>query len=1089
MVPVLVVGSASLLVLVGLVLAIIRWLLSEYRGPGLAAAASGPSVPPQPRPAEPWWEAQQRSLSKQAAAAAAAERGAGGGARGAGRQQQQEGEQQRARGGLAGGDPLAAMAAGGSHCRVCQAATTTRCSKCKAVSYCSTNCQRQDWNRGHKYECQRLQNQASVAAANRMAAAKGKLAKQTAAQAAAAAAARPPGGGAAAAPQEPQEEAPVPRQVIFPYAAFLRLVAGGAGRGRRSGPRGLANVGNSCYANATMQCLLATRPLRAFLDAGVHSAGCRKPPCAWCLLCELQELTARVADEGGEPLSVRQLLRNIRQVAKGMAYGRQEDTHELFYSVLNAVECIQLLEAGGKDAYDIRSRETTLINHVYGGYVRQQITCCSCGAASRRFFGFMDVVLDIPPGTAELEDALALHTQEEELDDGATSYQCDACSSRTRAFKSVKFEVAPNCLVLCLKRFGLGRFSKINRRVAAGEALNLGPFMADGAMDAGPYGYSLYAVIVHLDHMNSTTYGHYVAYVRAGDGRWYLCDDDSVVPVSLGKVLSANAYMLFYERDQPKPAPDPSYLRPGAAGAAGRAAPAAGACFFDAVASPPPSGLGLPAAASVPAPRPPRRAATEGATPAGAAAVAAAAAAAAAGGPPAGAPPPPRPPAPPLPYGDVSSAPEPAPAGAPPPPPAAAAAAAPSPAEQLRERLSRVSTAPAALVRMGGAADAEESARSPSTSSSDGEAIAAAVGAAPPAARESWSGGGGSGGGGSGSGGGAARRGEGVLMPPASELLAAARAQAEAAARAAGAAAPPAAAAPPPQPHLPSPFADALAAAAAAGGGPPPPAPRPPAVPAVAHSLRLEGGCVVLRAALPGVASSRDVGVTLLPDLLQVSVPGRFQLLEIDLPPALTGGRPVDSVSVKLFKRSGTLKVAVALGGSGGSGSGSDGAARERAEARRARRRAARWRAAEEPVVVDWWSSEAGSRDGSSLGGESSAASSAGPGTPRRGGRYGRGAGSGAGFGGGESASDAPSDGECIFAGGAARGALAAAAASGALSPLSSSLQLHTSMSTGDLFALGLHQTARAEHVLRRLSQAAPLPGASSSGGGAGGGD
>jgi hypothetical protein len=44
-------------------------------------------------------------------------------------------------------------------------------------------------------------------------------------------------------------------------------------------------------------------------------------------------------------------------------------------------------------------------------------------------------------------------------------------------------QVAPNCLALCLKRFGLGRFSKINRRVAAGETLDLGPFMAKGAMD------------------------------------------------------------------------------------------------------------------------------------------------------------------------------------------------------------------------------------------------------------------------------------------------------------------------------------------------------------------------------------------------------------------------------------------------------------------------------------------------------------------------------------------------------------------------------------------------------------------------------
>lgn len=60
-----------------------------------------------------------------------------------------------------------------------------------------------------------------------------------------------------------------------------------------------------------------------------------------------------------------------------------------------------------------RSRETTLINHIFGGYVRQQTTCCGCGAESRRYYSFMDVVLDIPHGVAELEDALALHTQGE----------------------------------------------------------------------------------------------------------------------------------------------------------------------------------------------------------------------------------------------------------------------------------------------------------------------------------------------------------------------------------------------------------------------------------------------------------------------------------------------------------------------------------------------------------------------------------------------------------------------------------------------------------------------------------------------------
>ena len=142
--------------------------------------------------------------------------------------------------------------------------------------------------------------------------------------------------------------------------------------------------------------------------------------------------------------------------------------------------------------------------------------------------------------------------------DGENRYQCDGCHSRVRARRSVKFEVAPNCLVLCLKRFGMGRFGKNNRRLAFGETLDLRPFMSKGGLDAGPAEYSLYGVVVHLDQMNSTTFGHYIAFVKGGDGRWYLCDDEEVKPVAPSMVLKHNAYMLFYQRQCPKPAPQPT---------------------------------------------------------------------------------------------------------------------------------------------------------------------------------------------------------------------------------------------------------------------------------------------------------------------------------------------------------------------------------------------------------------------------------------------------------------------------------------------------------------------------------------------------
>lgn len=121
-------------------------------------------------------------------------------------------------------------------------------------------CQRKDWGSGHKYECPNLkqQHKAQVEAAGQ---------------------AKPPF-------LDPNEDAPVPRQVLFPYDVFLQLRKTSSSCKRA--PIGLTNHGNNCYANAALQCLLFTQPLRAYLDQGLHSRQCNKPHDKdWCLLCVL----------------------------------------------------------------------------------------------------------------------------------------------------------------------------------------------------------------------------------------------------------------------------------------------------------------------------------------------------------------------------------------------------------------------------------------------------------------------------------------------------------------------------------------------------------------------------------------------------------------------------------------------------------------------------------------------------------------------------------------------------------------------------------------------------------------------------------
>ena len=51
----------------------------------------------------------------------------------------------------------------------------------------------------------------------------------------------------------------------------------------------------------------------------------------------------------------------------------QEDAHDFFYQMLDAMHTISLKEAGGERRHDATTQETTLVYHTFGGYTRSQV--------------------------------------------------------------------------------------------------------------------------------------------------------------------------------------------------------------------------------------------------------------------------------------------------------------------------------------------------------------------------------------------------------------------------------------------------------------------------------------------------------------------------------------------------------------------------------------------------------------------------------------------------------------------------------------------------------------------------------------------
>ncbi|KAL5212300.1 hypothetical protein ABZP36_023147 [Zizania latifolia] len=333
-------------------------------------------------------------------------------------------------------------------------------------------------------------------------------------------------------------------KVLFPYEDLVKFFQYEV---RGISPRGLFNCGNSCYANAVLQCLMCTKPLMIYLLLRLHSKDCCSKN--WCLMCELEQYASTLRESGG-PVSPSRILSNLRNIGCRLGGGSQEDAHEFLRHLVMSMQGACLDGLGGEKQVEASLQETTLIQQMFGGRLKSKVKCLRCYHESERYENIMDLTLEIHGWVESLQDALTQFTAPEDLD-GENMYKCGRCSAYVKARKQLSVHEVPNILTVVLKRFQTGKYGKINKCVTFPDMLDMVPFVT-GAGDNPPL-YFLYAMVVHVDTENASFSGHYISYVKDMQGTWLRIDDSEVHAVSLNQVMSEGAYMLFYMRSFPRP--------------------------------------------------------------------------------------------------------------------------------------------------------------------------------------------------------------------------------------------------------------------------------------------------------------------------------------------------------------------------------------------------------------------------------------------------------------------------------------------------------------------------------------------------------